>query len=33
MLDYEHTRFEGGAAGGGDRDDTDALLLRIALGF
>jgi hypothetical protein len=21
------------AAGGGDRDDTDALLLRIALGF
>jgi phosphate-selective porin OprO and OprP len=33
MLDYEHTRFEGGAAAGADRDDTDALLLRIALGF
>ncbi|MDP9199290.1 MAG: porin, partial [Pseudomonadota bacterium] len=33
MLDYERTRFEGGAGGGADRDDTEALLLRIALGF
>jgi len=33
MLDYERTRFEGGAAGGADRNDTDALLLRLALGF
>jgi phosphate-selective porin OprO/OprP len=33
MLDYERTSFEGGAADGADRDDTDALLLRVALGF
>ena len=33
MLDYERTSFEGGAAEGADRDDTDALLLRVALGF
>jgi phosphate-selective porin OprO and OprP len=33
MLDYEHTSYDGGATGGGDRDDTDALLLRIGLGF
>jgi phosphate-selective porin OprO/OprP len=33
MLDYERTGFDGGAAGGADREDTDALLLRIALGF
>ena len=33
MLDYERTSFEGGAAEGADRDDTDALLLRLALGF
>lgn len=32
-LDYEHTRFEGGAAAGADRDNEDALLLRMALGF
>ncbi len=33
MLDYERTSFEGGAAEGADRDDTDALLLRVSLGF
>jgi len=33
MLDYERTSYEGGAAGGADREDTDALLLRVALGF
>ena len=33
MLDYERTSFEGGAAEGADRDDTDAVLLRLALGF
>jgi phosphate-selective porin OprO/OprP len=33
MLDYERTRFDGGAVNGGDREDTDAWLLRIALGF
>jgi phosphate-selective porin OprO and OprP len=33
MLDYERTSFDGGAAEGADRDDTDALLLRVALGF
>jgi phosphate-selective porin OprO/OprP len=33
MLDYERTRFDGGAAAGADRSDTDAWLLRIALGF
>lgn len=32
-LDYERTRFDGGAAGGADRDDEAALLLRVALGF
>lgn len=32
-LDYEHTRFDGGAAAGADRDNEDALLLRVALGF
>jgi phosphate-selective porin OprO/OprP len=32
-LDYERTRFDGGAAGGADREDEDALLLRMALGF
>ena len=32
-LDYERTRFDGGAAGGADREDEDALLLRVALGF
>lgn len=33
MLDYERTSFEGGAAAGADRDDADALLLRLALAF
>jgi phosphate-selective porin OprO/OprP len=33
MLDYERTSYDGGALGGADRDETDALLLRIALGF
>jgi phosphate-selective porin OprO/OprP len=32
-LDYERTRFDGGATGGADRKDEDALLLRVALGF
>lgn len=32
-LDYERTRFDGGAAGGADREDENALLLRVALGF
>jgi phosphate-selective porin OprO/OprP len=33
MLDYERTSFEGGAPAGADREDEDALLLRVALGF
>ncbi len=32
LLDYEHTTFDGGAADG-DREDEDALQLRLALGF
>jgi phosphate-selective porin OprO/OprP len=32
-LDYERTRFDGGAPGGADREDEDAVLLRVALGF
>lgn len=32
LLDYEHTSFEGGAATG-DREDEDALQLRLAVGF
>ncbi len=32
MLDYEHTRFDGGAVAG-DRPDEDAFQLRLALGF
>lgn len=32
MLDYERTRFEGGAVDG-DREDEDAIQLRLALGF
>ncbi len=32
LLDYEHTTFEGGAAIG-DREDEDAIQLRLALGF
>ena len=33
LLDYEHTTFEGGAAGGADRKDEDAYQLRLAIGF
>jgi len=32
-FDYEQTRFDGGAAGGSDRKDEEAFLLRMALGF
>jgi phosphate-selective porin OprO/OprP len=32
LLNYEHTRFDGGAATG-DREDEDAYQLRLALGF
>ena len=32
-LDYERTRFEGGAAGGEDREDEEVVLTRFALGF
>lgn len=32
-LAYERTRFEGGAAGGADRDDESSVLMRVALGF
>ena len=33
QLDYERTSFEGGAAGGADRDDEEVFLTRIAVGF
>ena len=33
VLNYEVTSFEGGAADGGDREDEEAILTRIALGF
>ena len=32
-LDYEQTRFDGGAAGGADRPNEDAVLARIQLSF
>jgi phosphate-selective porin OprO/OprP len=32
LLDYEHTTFEGGALAG-DREDEDAIQLRLAVGF
>jgi phosphate-selective porin OprO/OprP len=32
LLDYERTRFDGGAAAG-DREDEDAIQLRLAVGF
>jgi phosphate-selective porin OprO/OprP len=32
LLDYEHTTFEGGALAG-DREDEDAVQLRLAVGF
>jgi phosphate-selective porin OprO/OprP len=33
MLNYEVTSFDGGAPDGGDREDEEAILTRIALGF
>jgi phosphate-selective porin OprO/OprP len=33
VIDYEHTSFEGGGADGGDRDDEEAILTRVAVGF
>lgn len=33
VLNYERTRFDGGAANGADRPDEEALLTRVALGF
>jgi phosphate-selective porin OprO/OprP len=33
VFDYEQTRFDGGAAGGQDREDEKAFLLRMSLGF
>jgi phosphate-selective porin OprO/OprP len=32
-VNYEVTSFEGGAADGGDRDDEEAILTRVGLGF
>jgi len=33
VLNYERTSFDGGAGGGADRDDEEAFLTRVALGF
>jgi len=33
VLNYERTSFEGGAAGGADREDEEAFLTRVAVGF
>lgn len=33
VLDYERTRFTGGAAGGADRDDESALFIRTQISF
>ena len=33
VLNYERTRFDGGAADGADREDEEAFLTRVALGF
>lgn len=33
VLNYERTSFEGGAAGGADREDEQVFLTRFALGF
>jgi len=33
VLNYERTSFQGGAAGGADREDEEAFLTRVALGF
>jgi phosphate-selective porin OprO/OprP len=32
-LNYERTSFEGGAAGGADREDEEVFLTRVAVGF
>jgi phosphate-selective porin OprO/OprP len=33
VLDYDRTKFDGGAAGGADRDDEQVLLSRLQLSF
>jgi phosphate-selective porin OprO/OprP len=33
VLDFEKTRFDGGAPNGGDREDEEVFLTRFALGF
>lgn len=33
QINYEHVEFEGGGAGGADRDDGQAILTRFAVGF
>lgn len=33
QLNYEHVSYEGGAAGGADREDAEAILTRFAVGF
>lgn len=33
VLNYERTSFDGGGAGGADRDDEEVFLTRVALGF
>ena len=33
VLNYDRTSFDGGAAGGADREDEDVFLTRFALGF
>ena len=33
VLNYEVTSFDGGAADGGDREDEEAILTRVAVGF
>jgi phosphate-selective porin OprO/OprP len=33
LLNYDYTTFEGGASDGGDREDEDAIQLRLAVGF
>ena len=33
VLDYERTSFEGGAAGGGDRETENSVQTRLQLSF
>jgi phosphate-selective porin OprO and OprP len=33
VINYERTSFDGGAPDGGDRDDEEAVLTRVAVGF